>query len=120
MRGLTLNLNGSFNDVSYLSYKDAPCPPEVSLRPGAPASCDLSGHQVVGASKWIGNANGEYKWNLSNGLEEYVTASYAFRSKAVGTVEDSDFGQIRVMPWSTYPQACAATSTRASGMCRCG
>ena len=49
---------------------------------------------MVGASKWIGNANGEYKWNLSNGFEENVTASYAFRSKAVGTVEDSDFGQI--------------------------
>ena len=94
LRGLTLNINGSYNDVSYLSYKDAPCPPEVSLAPGAPASCDLTGHQVVGASKWIGNANGEYKWNLSNGFEEYVTASYAFRSKAVGTVEDSDYGQI--------------------------
>lgn len=94
IRGLTLNLNGSYNDVRYLSYKDAPCPPEVSLRPGAPASCDLSGHQVVGASKWIGNANGEYQWNLDNGLEPYVTGSYAFRSKAVGTVEDSDYGQI--------------------------
>ncbi|WP_409316431.1 TonB-dependent receptor [Pseudomonas sp. KCJK9016] len=94
LRGLTLNFNGSFNDVSYLSYKDAPCPPEVSLAPGAPASCDLSGHQVVGASKWIGNANGKYEWNLANGLQPYVTASYAFRSKAVGTVEDSDYGQI--------------------------
>ncbi|QAX82720.1 TonB-dependent receptor [Pseudomonas sp. DTU12.3] len=94
LRGLTLNLNGSFNDVSYLSYKDAPCPPEISQAPGAPASCDLSGHQVVGASKWIGNANGEYKWNLDNGFEPYVTGSYAFRSKAVGTVEDSDYGQI--------------------------
>ena len=94
LRGLTLNFNGSFNDVSYLSYKDAPCPPEISQAPGAPASCDLSGHQVVGASKWIGNANGEYKWNLDNGLEPYVTGSYAFRSKAVGTVEDSDYGQI--------------------------
>ena len=94
LRGLTLNVNGSFNDVSYLSYKDAPCPPEISQAPGAPASCDLSGHQVVGASKWIGNANGEYKWNLDNGFEPYVTASYAFRSKAVGTVEDSDYGQI--------------------------
>ena len=94
VRGLTLNINGSFNDVRYLSYKDAPCPPEVSLQPGAPASCDLSGHQVVGASKWIGNANGEYKWNLNNGLEEYVTASYALRSKAVGTVEDSAYAQI--------------------------
>jgi len=94
LRGLTLNFNGSFNDVSYLSYKDAPCPPEVSLAPGAPASCDLSGHQVVGASKWIGNANGKYEWNLANGLQPYVTGSYAFRSKAVGTVEDSDYGQI--------------------------
>ena len=94
LRGLTLNFNGSFNDVSYLSYKDAPCPPEISQAPGAPASCDLSGHQVVGASKWIGNANGEYKWNLDNGFEPYVTGSYAFRSKAVGTVEDSDYGRI--------------------------
>jgi iron complex outermembrane receptor protein len=94
LRGLTLNFNGSYKDVSYLSYKDAPCPPEVSQAPGAPASCDLSGHQVVGASKWIGNANGEYKWNLANGFEPYVTGSYAFRSKAVGTVEDSDYGQI--------------------------
>ncbi|PNB47219.1 TonB-dependent receptor [Pseudomonas sp. GW456-12-10-14-LB2] len=94
LRGLTLNFNGSYNDVSYLSYKDAPCPPEVSQAPGAPASCDLSGHQVVGASKWIGNANGKYEWNLNNGLQPYVTGSYAFRSKAVGTVEDSDYGQI--------------------------
>nr|WP_315438462.1 TonB-dependent receptor [uncultured Pseudomonas sp.] len=94
LRGLTLNFNGSYNDVSYLSYKDAPCPPEVSQAPRAPASCDLSGHQVVGASKWIGNANGKYEWNLANGLQPYVTGSYAFRSKAVGTVEDSDYGQI--------------------------
>lgn len=94
IRGLTLNLNGSYNDVRYLSYKDAPCPPEVSLQAGAPASCDLSGHQVVGASKYIANVNGEYKWNWNNGLEEYVTASYAYRSKAVGTVEDSDYAQI--------------------------
>ena len=79
-----------------------------------------SGHQVVGASKWIANANGEYKWNLANGFEPYVTASYAFRSKAVGTVEDSDYGQIRRMRWSTCRPVCAATMTKGSGMCRCG
>ncbi|XEG69829.1 TonB-dependent receptor [Pseudomonas sp. abacavir_1] len=94
VRGLTLNLNGSYNDVRYLSYKNAPCPPEVSFQSGAPASCDLSGHQVVGASKYIFNANGEYKWRLEDNLEPYVTASYAFRSKAVGTIDDSDYGQI--------------------------
>lgn len=94
LRGLTLNVNGSYNDVRYLSYKDAPCPPEVSLQAGAPASCDLTGHTVVGASKWILNANSQYQWQLANGLQPYVTASWAFRSHAVGTVEDSAYAQI--------------------------
>ncbi|WP_110946987.1 TonB-dependent receptor [Pseudomonas bohemica] len=88
-RGLTLNLNGSWNDVRYLSYDDAPCPAEVALRPGAPASCDLSGHAVVGASKWIANASANYQWNLDNGLQPYLTGNYAWRSHAVGTVDDS-------------------------------
>ncbi|OES55199.1 TonB-dependent receptor, partial [Pseudomonas aeruginosa] len=66
LRGLTLNFNGSYNDVTYLSFKDAPCPAEVSTRPGAPSSCDLSGQRVVGASKWIANLNGEYQWRLDD------------------------------------------------------
>jgi iron complex outermembrane receptor protein len=87
--GLTINVNGSFNDVRYLSYDEAPCPAEVALRPGAPAACDLSGHAVVGASKWIFNSNASYQWNLQNGLQPYVNGSYAWRSHAVGTVDDS-------------------------------
>ena len=93
IKGLTVNFNGSWNDVRYLKYDDAPCPPEVSLA-NATATCDLSGHQVVGASKYIANLNGEYKWQASQHVEPYVTASYAFRSRAVGTIDDSDFGQI--------------------------
>ena len=93
VRGLTVNFNGSWNDVRYTEYKDAPCPPEVSLA-SANATCDLSGHQVVGASKYIANLNAQYKWQATERVEPYVTASYAFRSKAVGTIDDSDFGQI--------------------------
>ncbi|MCE0779212.1 TonB-dependent receptor [Pseudomonas sp. NMI542_15] len=93
IRGLTVNFNGSWNDVRYTEYKDAPCPPEVSLA-NATATCDLSGHQVVGASKYIANLNTQYKWQATEHVEPYVTASYAFRSKAVGTIDDSDFGQI--------------------------
>ncbi|KAB5622673.1 TonB-dependent receptor [Pseudomonas putida] len=93
LRGLTLNFNGSWNDVRYTEYKDAPCPPEVSLA-NAAATCDLSGHQVVGASKYIANLNAQYKWQLAERIEPYVTASYAFRSRAVGTIDDSDYGQI--------------------------
>ncbi|TBV07987.1 TonB-dependent receptor [Phytopseudomonas dryadis] len=94
LRGLTLNANGSFNDVRYSDYEDAPCAPEVAFQAGAPASCDLTGHQVVGASKWIANLNGSYRWDLDNGLQPYVNASYAFRSRAVGTIDDSEYGQI--------------------------
>jgi iron complex outermembrane receptor protein len=93
VRGLTLNFNGSWNDVRYTEYDDAPCPPEVSLA-NAAATCDLSGHQVVGASKYIANLNGQYKWQLTDHIEPYVTASYAFRSRAVGTIDDSEYGQI--------------------------
>ena len=94
VRGLTLSVNGSWNDVRYLSYEDAPCPAEVALRPGAPASCDLSGHNVVGASKWIFNSSASYQWNLDNGLQPYVNGSYAWRSHAVGTIDDSEYAEL--------------------------
>ncbi|KAF1071800.1 MAG: Pesticin receptor [Pseudomonas citronellolis] len=93
-RGLTLNFNGSFNDVTYLSFKDAPCPAEVSTLAGAPATCDLSGKRVMGASKWIANLSGEYKWQLGERFEPYVTASYAYRSEAEGTLDNSDLSKI--------------------------
>ncbi|QIH46280.1 TonB-dependent receptor [Pseudomonas aeruginosa] len=94
LRGLTLNFNGSYNDVPYLSFKDAPCPAEVSTRPGAPSSCDLTGQRVVGASKWIANLNGEYQWRLDDRFQPYVSASYAYRSAAEGTLDNSDLSKI--------------------------
>ncbi|HBP5441369.1 TPA: TonB-dependent receptor [Pseudomonas aeruginosa] len=94
LRGLTLNFNGSYNDVTYLSFKDAPCPAEVSTRSGAPSSCDLTGQRVVGASKWIANLNGEYQWRLDDRFQPYVSASYAYRSAAEGTLDNSDLSKI--------------------------
>ncbi|MGC3157678.1 TonB-dependent receptor [Pseudomonas aeruginosa] len=94
LRGLTLNFNGSYNDVTYLSFKDAPCPAEVSTQPGAPSSCDLTGQRVVGASKWIANLNGEYQWRLDDRFQPYVSASYAYRSAAEGTLDNSDLSKI--------------------------
>ncbi|NMZ59020.1 MULTISPECIES: TonB-dependent receptor [Pseudomonas] len=94
IRGLTLNFNGSYNDVTYLSFKDAPCPAEISTQPGAPATCDLTGQRVVGASKWIANLNGEYAWNLDDGIRPYVTGSYSYRSEAEGTLDNSDLSKI--------------------------
>ncbi|TBU82133.1 TonB-dependent receptor [Pseudomonas daroniae] len=93
IRGLTLNFNGSFNDVTYLSFKNAPCPGEVSTV-NAAAICDLTGERVVGASRWIGNFNGEYLWQLDSGLRPYVTAGYSYRSEAEGTLDNSDLSKI--------------------------
>ncbi|MDG9928323.1 MULTISPECIES: TonB-dependent receptor [unclassified Pseudomonas] len=93
LRGLTLNFNGSYNDVTYLSFENAPCPGEVNtVNPNA--VCDLTGERVVGASKWIGNANGEYTWQLDGGLRPYVNAGYSYRSEAEGTLDNSDLSKI--------------------------
>jgi iron complex outermembrane receptor protein len=91
LRGLTLNFNGSFNDVTYLSFKDAPCPAENTTS----TTCDLSGQPVVGASRWIANLNGEYKWPLVDRIEPYVTGSYAYRSESEGTLDNSDLSKIK-------------------------
>ncbi|WP_372240658.1 TonB-dependent receptor [Pseudomonas sp. PB120] len=92
-RGLTLNFNGSYNDVKYLSFKNAPCPSEVStVTPSA--TCDLTGEDVVGASKWIGNLYGEYAWQLNNGIKPYIDAGYSYRSAAEGTLDNSDLAKI--------------------------
>ncbi|MCY1341153.1 Vitamin B12 transporter BtuB [compost metagenome] len=91
--GLTLNVNGSYNDVTYLSFKDAPCPGEISTV-NPTAVCDLTGERVVGASKWIGNLNGQYQWRLANGLQPYVTAGYSYRSEAEGTLDNSSLSKI--------------------------
>ncbi len=93
LRGLTLNFSGSYNDVTYLSFKDAPCPGEVTTV-NAAATCDLTGDRVVGASKWIANLNGEYKWQLPNRVEPYVSASYAYRSWAEGSLDNSSLSRI--------------------------
>jgi iron complex outermembrane receptor protein len=89
VRGLTINANGSFNDVTYLDFKDAPCPAET---PGN--SCDLSGERVAGASRWIGNLNAQYKFPLINRFEPYVAGSYSYRSEAEGTLDNSKLATI--------------------------
>ncbi|MFR0675866.1 TonB-dependent receptor domain-containing protein [Enterobacterales bacterium AN_CKDN230030167-1A_HGKHYDSX7] len=92
-RHLTLDGNASYNDVRYTDYKNAPCAPEVSLANGA-TSCDLTGASLPGASKWIFNLNGRYEWDQAAGLQPYATASYAFRYRTTGTLDNSDYGVI--------------------------
>ena len=61
-------VNGAYTDAGYVSFPDAPCPPELSggtiagagqtpSAPGtpgglSPANCDISGQRLPGVSKW--------------------------------------------------------------------
>ena len=115
LRGLTLNFNGSYNDVTYLSFKDAPCPAEVSTRPGAPSSCDLTGQRVVGASKWIANLNGEYQWRLDDRFQPYVSASYAYRPPPRARWTTRPFEDRRLRPGEPRRRSAQRSRRRPTG-----
>jgi iron complex outermembrane recepter protein len=68
--------NGAFTDARYISFTNAPCPPELSggtyvtgtqtpSAPGtagglSPQACDISGQRMPGISKWAYSWGGEY------------------------------------------------------------
>jgi iron complex outermembrane recepter protein len=72
---LTAYLNAAFTDHEYVSFPDAPCPPELSggtaaganppSAPGtpgglSPANCDISGQWLPGISKWAFSYGAEF------------------------------------------------------------
>lgn len=93
-RDLTLNFTGSYNDVAYLSFKDAPCPAEVTYGSSPQATCDLTGQNVAGASKWIGNVSFKYLHRYDNGVSPYFTGAYSYRSDSEGTLDNSDYSKM--------------------------
>ncbi|MET0659530.1 MAG: TonB-dependent receptor, partial [Steroidobacteraceae bacterium] len=90
--GLTFALAASFNDATYQSYKDAPCPAEASA--AGVTLCDLSGEQVVGAPRWVFNPSVFYTRDLSASLSGYVGADYAWRSSFYGTTDNSELAKV--------------------------
>ncbi len=93
MRGLTLMVNGSFNDARYRRYDNAPCPAETAImRPNA--TCDLSGRQVAGAPRWILNLGAEYRQAVGHNTQHYTAVNYAWRSAQDGTLDASVYSRI--------------------------
>jgi iron complex outermembrane receptor protein len=94
--GLKLRLAGSLNDARYVSYSNAPCSAE-QLAPSLPPSaktCDLTGHPVVGAPRWILNPSADYEHPLPGGLSAEALASYSWRSWFYGSADDSRYGRV--------------------------
>ncbi|TBV07981.1 TonB-dependent receptor [Phytopseudomonas dryadis] len=92
--GLSLNLDGTLLDASYMEFDNARCPAEVTLAGNAPATCDLSGEQVFRSPKVTYNLTGRYDWGVGDGLDAFFQARWNYRSWAYGTVENSRFTRI--------------------------
>ena len=88
-RGLSLDVNGSYNDAHYTNYTNGPCPL------GTSGVCDLTGKPLYEAPKWIENATVQYRFDLTPKVQPYVQAQYSHRSSAFGTVDD---GPLTVIP----------------------
>jgi iron complex outermembrane receptor protein len=89
-RGFSVGANGAFNDVKYLKYTNAPCPPEI-----AATSCNLSGrHALVNAPRWTGSLNAQYAHAVADQVEGYFSANYSYRSGVYGTLDASEYSRI--------------------------
>jgi iron complex outermembrane receptor protein len=86
VRGLDIYFAGSYNDVTYNDYRNAPCPPE---RPGA--ACDLTGKQIANSPKWIGNFGAQYGFDVSPQIRTTLGGQLSYRDEYFGNLDSSSF-----------------------------
>ena len=91
---LSLYASATYDDASYLSYKNAPCPIEVHTT----GVCDLSGLRLPGPSLWAVSAGGEYRHDApeirGTATQAYLGADYSYRSSFYTTAADSIYSRI--------------------------
>lgn len=90
-------LNSAFTDHEYVSFPDAPCPPELAggtaataANPASPAGtvggfsppfCNISGQWLPGISKWAFTAGTEYNVPFGEKGSGYIAYDGTYRSK---------------------------------------
>ncbi|MFU8926980.1 TonB-dependent receptor [Acinetobacter puyangensis] len=89
IQGLTVNVNGSWNDAKYTKYEGAPAPSAVSIPTGV-AYQDLTGERVYGVPEWIANVNFRYDLKSINRWQPYVAGSYSWRDWSYGALDNSN------------------------------
>jgi iron complex outermembrane receptor protein len=93
-RWLSLYASGTYDDATYRSYQNAPCPIETAGQ----ALCDLSGSRLPGVSKWAGSTGGEVKAPVGDSFghesEIYLGSDYSYRSNFYTTASDSRYSLI--------------------------
>jgi iron complex outermembrane receptor protein len=72
--GLTLTATGSYNNASYQSFRDGPCPVEANPLGIPTKTCDLTGKRVVGAPRWISSVSLNYTTDIADDVLGYGIA----------------------------------------------
>lgn len=112
---LTAYVNGAYTDAKYVKFTSAPCPPELSGGtfyavgvtpdlsqagvPGAlsPRSCDISGQQLPGVSKWSFSYGAEYNVPaklLGKDGQVYLGVDGNYRSKWNSNASPSRYTEV--------------------------
>ena len=71
-RGLTLNLNGAYDDAHVVNF---PCPANAA------ASCNINGEPLPFAPEWKTHAEGDYRVPVSDKLDLDLDTDYNWQSK---------------------------------------
>ncbi len=83
VQALGFNLNIARNDATYRDYDDAPAPVEYQVANGGAAlPMSLTGHQVIGASKWTVQGGIDLDQPIGGGLLLTGYANASWKSKA--------------------------------------
>jgi iron complex outermembrane receptor protein len=77
---LRIDASGSYNEVFYSSFANAPCPVEAAVL--GQSICNETGRPTQYAPKWIGNITAEYDYPLEGGNELYTVGTVSYRSGA--------------------------------------
>jgi iron complex outermembrane receptor protein len=83
----------AYTDGEYVSFANAPCPLERIA--ATTASCDLSGAELPGTSKWAASLGGEYRRDTRYDGAAYIAADVSYRSAYFADASDSIYARIK-------------------------
>ncbi|MDB5701663.1 MAG: TonB-dependent receptor [Sphingomonadales bacterium] len=91
INGLSGYFRGAYTDAKYISFTNAPCP--LELIANTTASCNLSGQDLPGSSKWALSAGSEYRRPVRDG-SAYIGVDANYRSSFYADSSDSKYLKI--------------------------
>jgi iron complex outermembrane recepter protein len=89
--GLSLYANGSLIDAKYRRFTDAPCAIELT---GGPQTCDISGQDLPGVSKWTLSYGAEYAIPAGANNEVYAGLDGSYKSAFSSSATPSQYTRV--------------------------